>query len=118
VWGFCLLGQLFVVKFDQVFIEPVGGFTLAASVLILALFLLPCHVFYRTARLELLKIIWEVLISPFSVVSFKHFIVADIFTSFVNPLKDLGTTCCFLFRGLWLDSTMPSFNTCPGLREY
>ena len=66
----------------------------------------------------MLKIIFEVMISPFSNVSFKHFLVADIFTSFVNPLKDLGTTSCFLFRGFWLDSSMPSIDRCNGLREY
>jgi hypothetical protein len=107
-----------IIKFDQIFLTPVGGFTVAACALILALFLLPCHIFYRTARVKMLKIVFEVMISPFSNVSFKHFLVADIFTSFVNPLKDLGTTSCFLFRGLWLDSTMPNNDRCTGLREY
>jgi hypothetical protein len=118
IWAFCLLGQMFVIKFDQISIRPVASFTLAASLLILILFILPFHFFYRTARLELFKIIFEVMISPFSQVTFKHFIVADIFTSFISPLKDLGTTTCFFFRGLWLDSKTPNFESCPGLRNY
>jgi hypothetical protein len=82
------------------------------------LFLIPWHCFYKTARLEFFKIIWEVLISPFSVVRFKHFIVADLMTSFVNPFKDLGYSSCFFLHGLWFDSSMPTFNTCKGLEDY
>ncbi len=60
----------------------------------------------------------EVFISPLRFVRFKHFLVADIITSFVNPLKDLGSSFCFFLRGYWLDSETPSFEMCPGLLNY
>ena len=80
----------------------------------------PLDFFYRFARWEVLKVLLNILISPFGVVRFKHFFLADILTSFTVPLKDLGFIFCFYTKGLWLDSSYP-FNddqTCPGLDNY
>jgi hypothetical protein len=121
IWSFCLLGQLFITKMDRLFIVPIAAFTLGAFVLMVSVCLIPWHCFYLTARLEMLKTLVEVLISPFTVVTFKHFIVADILTSFVNPLKDLGATGCFFINGLWRDSSLPLASdpqSCPGLKTY
>jgi hypothetical protein len=93
---------------ESLFISPIAAFTLGAFVIMVAMCLIPFHAFYLTARLEMLKVLIEVFMSPFTVVTFKHFIVADILTSFVNPLKDLGATGCFFFNGLWRDSTVPA----------
>ena len=67
------------------------------------------------------KVLIEVFLSPFTVVTFKHFIIADILTSFINPLKDLGSTGCFFINGLWKDSSVPAAEDeqrCPGLMTY
>ena len=115
------MGQLFITKMDKLFIEPIAAFTLGALVLMVALCLIPWHCFYLTARMEMLKTLLEVFMSPFTVVTFKHFIVADILTSFVNPLKDLGATGCFFLNGLWRHSSLPSAldtHSCPGLKTY
>ena len=93
---------------DSLFTVPIAAFTLAAFVIMVSMCLIPFHAFYLTARLEMLKVLIEVFMSPFTAVTFKHFIVADILTSFVNPLKDLGATGCFFFNGLWRDSTVPA----------
>lgn len=49
---------------------------------------------------------------------FKHFFLADILTSFVNPFKDLGFMGCYYFRGLWKDSTLPNAGLCPSVTDY
>ena len=107
IWSFCFMGQLFITKMNKLFNVPIGAFTLAALVIIVAMCLIPFHAFYLSARVEMLKVLIEVCLSPFTVVTFKHFIVADILTSFVNPLKDLGASGCYFINGLWKDSTAP-----------
>lgn len=118
IWSFCLLGQITVIKLDAFFETPQAIFTLIALVTIAILCIIPWHCFYKTARLEMLTIFWEVIASPFYVVRFKHFILADIITSFVNPLKDLGHVSCFFLTGLWLNSEKPEIENpgqCSGL---
>lgn len=106
---------------DSLFIDAIGAFTLSAFVIIVVLCMIPFHFFYLSARLEMFKVLIEVFLSPFTVVTFKHFIVADILTSFINPLKDLGSTGCFFINGLWKDSSVPDAEDeqrCPGLMTY
>lgn len=86
--------------------------------MVIALCLAPFRVLYRGARIDAAIVFFEVLISPFRPVRFKHFLLADILTSIVYPLKDLGAVSCFYLRGLWLKSEVPSEDTCPGLRGY
>ena len=118
IWSFCLVGQLFIIKFDGIFTQPVAGFTLAILLILIGLCVIPFHCFYKTARLEIIVILIQVMISPFSVVRFKHFLLADIITSFVNPLKDLGCMSCFFLRNLWLNSEVPSSEKCSMLKSY
>ena len=118
LWAFCALGQMIIIKLDVTFDQPVAGFSLFMLLMMILLCLIPFHCFYRTARLEIIKVLFQVMISPFSVVRFKQFIIADIITSFVNPLKDLGYVACFYIHGLWLDSTEPNIEKCYLLKEY
>jgi hypothetical protein len=73
----------------------IGG--LLAFIGIFGMCILPFHVFYLRARIDLAITLWHILISPFGVVKFKDFFLADIITSFVVPLKDLGNIGCFFF---------------------
>lgn len=107
-----------MIKLDYLFDEPAAGFTLAALMLFLVICFLPFHILYLKARKNLLEVLWNIFISPFGIVKFKHFFLADIITSFVNPLKDLGATGCYFSRGLWIDSVMPSSSLCPYLDNY
>ena len=61
---------------------------------------------------------WNILISPLGVVRFKHFFLADIITSFVNPLKDVGFVTCFFLSDRWLHSVIPTKDKCEGLLTY
>ncbi len=118
VWAFCFMGQLFIVKLDYLFPTPVAAFTLGVTIFFILFCFMPFHVFYLRARKELLIVLWNILISPFGIVRFKHFFLADIITSFVNPLKDLGNISCFFFRGFWIDSDFPDKKVCPNLVNY
>jgi hypothetical protein len=63
---------------------------------------LPFHVFYLRSRLELLKTLWHILISPFGPVKFKDFFLADILTSMIYPLRDVILIGFFFGTGQWL----------------
>lgn len=115
--AFSFMGQVFIVKLDYIF-DDNAGFCLGVLIVFILLCFQPFHYFYRTARLELLTVLWHIVISPFGIVRFKHFFMADILTSFFNPLKDVGYMGCYYFRGLWLKSDIPSNAECPHLLNY
>ena len=70
------------------------------------------------ARKELLIVLWHILISPFGIVRFKHFFLADILTSFVIPFKYTAYITCFFISENWLDSNYPDKNRCPYITDY
>ncbi len=107
IWAFCFLGQIFIIKIAYVFERPVAAFSLIVFAIFFGLCFAPFHCFYMRARKELLIVLWNILISPFGIVRFKHFFLADIITSFVNPLKDIGFISCFFFSEKWLESELP-----------
>lgn len=59
--------------------------------------------FYLRSRKEILRVLVNIIASPFGTVKFKHFFLADIITSLVLPLKDLGMTICLFTSGAWLN---------------
>jgi len=118
IWSFCLVGHIAVVKLEYLFDKPAAGFALATLLIFTGLCCAPFHCFYKRARKELLVVLWNIVISPFGLVKFKHFFLADILTSFVIPLKDVGNTVCFYASTLWLTSEMPDTKAFPGLVYY
>lgn len=50
-----------------------------------------------------MRVLINIFVSPFGIVKFKHFFLADILTSMVYPLKDMGSIVCFFASGTWLD---------------
>lgn len=110
IWAFCFLGQLFIIKLAYVFPHPVAAFALILTIAFILICFAPFHCLYLRARKELLVVLYHIVISPFGLVRFKHFFLADIITSFVVPLKDVGYIVCFFFNGLWLQSDTPSPN--------
>jgi hypothetical protein len=109
---------VFIIKLDYLFENALAIFTMIALIIFIGICFIPFHVFYLRARKDLLLVLWHILISPFGIVRFKHFFLADIITSFVNPLKDVGTISCFFFRGYWENSDLPSTSNCPSLQDY
>ena len=87
-----------------VFDRPIAAFTLIVFIVFFGLCFAPFHCFYMRARKELLVVLYNIFISPFGLVRFKHFFLADVITSFVNPLKDIGFILFYFFSGYWLDS--------------
>lgn len=108
IWAFCFLGQIFIIKLAYVFPQPIAAFSLLLFVVFVGLCFAPFHCFYMRARKELLVVLINIFISPFGLVRFKHFFLADIITSFVIPLKDIGFIVSYFFSGLWLESTAPT----------
>jgi hypothetical protein len=68
-------------KLDYVFKGHIAFAGLSCLLIFTLLFLNPFHILYRTARYEVFKVIFNILISPLGKVRFKHFFFADILTS-------------------------------------
>lgn len=117
IWGFCFAGQILIIKLGYIF-EPKAWFTLAALIIFFGFCFAPLHCFYMRARKELLIVLWNIFISPFGLVRFKHFFLADILTSFVIPLKDIGSIVFFFVDGLWETSDTPSTSKSDVLKYY
>lgn len=68
---------------------------------LLAYMLLRAFVPWRRRR-SLWSTIYNIVISPFGRVRFRHFYVADVLTSLVKPLFQLVFSLCFYISGAWL----------------
>ena len=99
----CFAGQIAISKLEYIFDPPEARFSLALIILMVIICILPLHVFYSSARKELARVIFHIFVSPFGMVKFKHFFFADILTSFIQPLKDIGLIICFFTSGTWLN---------------
>lgn len=51
-------------------------------------------------------------------VRFRHFFLADVITSLVLPLKDVGYIGCFFIQGGWLEHSKPTVEDCPIIDTY
>lgn len=83
-------------------VEEDTNFTI--SILLIAFFVFACFqpcipIFYRTARIELMKSIGNIIIAPFGSVRFRDFFLADVITSMKGPLGDLGLIVLLLRDG-------------------
>ena len=119
VWSFCFMSQTFIIKMENfIFQRSVAAFTLAVLVFFIVICLQPFKMFYRRGRYQLLLTLWNIVISPFGLVRFRHFFLADILTSLSQPFRDLGLVSCFFFQGGWKDHTQPSLEKCTYLENY
>ena len=103
----CFLIQLMVCRLDYIFETKVAGGALTCFIIMLFIFMNPFHIFYRSARLEVLQTIFHVAITPFGKVRFKHFIFAAMLISILKPLQDIYFIGCFFINGFWLTSSIP-----------
>ena len=74
-------------------------FTFALVIFFALLCCMPIHAMYFKGRIELVKTIWNILISPFGQVRFRHFFFADIITSMTACLETTATVGCFMAQG-------------------
>ena len=97
VTAFCFTIQFNIIKLDYLFPDTMGAASIGLYVFLIIVILLPCHLFYLRARKEMVKVLFNIIISPFGSVKFRHFFLADMLTSFTQPFKDLGITMCYFF---------------------
>jgi len=104
IWLFCFFLQIITYKY--VFISTHSSiFTYVLFISLCGLYISPFRSVYRGARIEMMRTMWHIFISPFSDVSFKDFFLADIFCSLVKPFQDITTTLCFFTTMSWIDDT-------------
>jgi hypothetical protein len=65
------------------FEKAVAAFTLGVLFIFMFMFLNPFHFMYKKGRVALGQTLWNIIISPFGLVRFRHFFLADIITSMV-----------------------------------
>ena len=95
-----------------------AGFTIGVLCTFFILMFNPFRYLFKTELMLMRNTLYNILISPFGLVRFKHFFLADIFTSMVQVLRDLGYIGCFLMSGAWRQSEEPSLDKCPRLENY
>jgi hypothetical protein len=72
-------------------------FTITLLVALILICFSPFHCCYLRTRRPLGVTLWHIFISPFGLVRFRHFFLADILTSMVNSLQTLAVIECFYF---------------------
>lgn len=97
----CFLAQIYIVKYEHLFEHYHAFFTFGAVTFFIMIFIQPFHIFYKRARAEIFYSLWSGLIAPFGRVKFRDFFLADLMTSFVAPLRDLGMSVVFFASGKW-----------------
>jgi len=103
IFMLCFMGQVLTSKLEYLFDPPKAYCSLALICIFGGLCILPFHVFYLRSRKEMLRVLINIVASPFGIVKFKHFFLADIITSLVQPLKDFGMMICLFTSGAWLN---------------
>lgn len=81
IWAFCLMAQMFVVRLEFLFEKAVAAFTLGVIVIFAIICFQPFHCLFLRGRVALAQTLWNIVISPFGLVRFRHFFLADIITS-------------------------------------
>ena len=115
---FCLHAQFSVIKLKYFFEQSLAFFTLALTLFIAIMFVLPFHVFYLRARKALYIALMHIFISPFGKVKFRHFFLADILTSLTLTFRDAAISLTFFFSGNWLNSEPVVLSDHKGLTVY
>mmetsp|Transcript_1170 Transcript_1170/g.802 ORF Transcript_1170/g.802 Transcript_1170/m.802 type:complete len:84 (+) Transcript_1170:2124-2375(+) len=82
----CFCAQVIKLKLIDDEQKEAATYCLVAVILFLLICFNPFHCFYRQARVQLVKTMGHIVISPFGKVRFRHFFFADVLTSMVTPL--------------------------------
>ena len=72
-------------------------YPLALALTLIVIVIFPFHIFHLSARLTLLKVLGNLLITPFGKADFRECFVADILTSMVIPITDTMYMFCYFF---------------------
>jgi len=86
MWVFCFVWQTVKVKLEIGFLDEWATFTLLCLLLFLISCINPFPIFYRSTRIQILYTLGHIIASPFGLVRFRHFFLADVLTSIITPL--------------------------------
>jgi hypothetical protein len=95
IWGFCWLCQIAKEKTEFAIFPAEATYSLIAIVLFILLCIHPFRFLFRQARWELAKSLGEIVISPFGLVRFRHFFLADVLTSTIIPIQMSMIIYCY-----------------------
>jgi len=56
----------------------------------------PVDIFYRDARIKFYTILFQNILSPFTNVKFKNFLLSEILSSLIIPMRDLVSLGCYI----------------------
>lgn len=97
IWFGCLVFQIGMIKIDVVNPTWLQFFPILCAGLFALICFCPLHCFYMRTRKHIWITMWHIIISPFGLVRFRHFFLADVLTSIVTPLQMLGVIECWYF---------------------
>ena len=86
MWVFCFVWQTIKIKLELGFFDDYATFTLILLLMFLFACLAPLNIFYAQTRLNILYTLGQIFLSPFGLVRFRHFFLADVITSITTPL--------------------------------
>lgn len=72
-----------MIKMSKIFDSAIASFTIGVLITFFILMFNPFRYLFKTELLLMKSTLYNILISPFGLVRFKHFFLADIFTSMV-----------------------------------
>jgi hypothetical protein len=93
-------------------------YPLALALTLIIIVILPFHMFHLSSRLTLLKIIGNLLITPFGRADFRECFVADILTSMVIPITDTMYMFCYFFSNTWFYFPYDNHNKCHDINRF
>ena len=108
IWFFCLVWQFLQIKLNEVFDTDLPIFTILLVISFLTICCLPFHVCYLRGRVQVAKTLFNIFISPFGKVRFRHFFLADVITSMTASLENTATITCYFATGDFETSTVVS----------
>lgn len=119
-WVFCFVWQIAKVKLEIGFFDDYATFTLLCLLLFILFCVNPFKLFYRSTRKQILITLGHIVVSPFGLVRFRHFFLADVLTSIITPLQQTMIIYCY-FAGPehnWKTSTKVNFKAeCTGAEK-
>lgn len=95
IWFACMVYSIGMIKLNEENPITLQICTIMCLVIIIAICINPFHCFYQRTRKQILFTLWHILISPFGLVRFRHFFLADVLTSIVTPIQFVGIIYCY-----------------------
>ena len=122
IWFACMVYSIGMIEMHETNPIKLQISTILCLVTFIVICISPFHCFYRRTRKHIVKSLWNILISPFGLVRFRHFFLADVLTSIITPLQMTGIIYCFYLGEPqdWRVPQKPSHdkNTCRAANGY